>query len=46
MFSSDGDFVTDEEMAREFNTYISIVFTVEDVDYIPDPIIVHASENT
>ena len=33
-------------MAREFNTYFSNVFTVEDIDNIPDPVIVHAGENT
>ena len=33
-------------MAREFNNYFSNVFTVEDVDNIPDPVIVHAGENT
>ena len=32
--------------AREFNTYFINVFTVEDVDNIPDPVIVHAGENT
>ena len=33
-------------MARLFNNYFSNVFTVEDVDNIPDPVIVHAGENT
>ena len=47
VFSSDGHFVTDGEvMARELNNYFSNVFTVEDVDNIPDPVIVHAGENT
>ena len=47
MFSVDGHLLTnDEEIAREFNNYFSNVFTVEDVDNIPDPVIVHASENT
>ena len=46
VFSSDGHFVTDdEEMARELNNYFSNVFTVEDVDNISDPAIVHAGEN-
>ena len=36
----------DEEMAREFNNYFSNVFTVEDVDNIHDPDIIHAGENT
>ena len=41
----DGHLLTnDEEMAREFNNYFSNVFTVEDVDNIPDPVI-HACEN-
>ena len=47
MFSSDRHLVTDgEEMAREFNTYFSNAFNVEDVDNIPDADIVHARENT
>ena len=47
LFSSDGHFVTnDEEMAREFNNYIVNVFTVEYVDNIPDPVIIHAGENS
>ena len=47
VFSVDGHLLTiDEEMAREFNTYFSNVFTVEDIDNIPDPVIVHAGENT
>ena len=47
MFSADGHLLTnDEEMAREFNTNFSNVFTVEDVDNIPDPVIVHGGENT
>lgn len=47
VFSSDGHLVTDDEgMAREFNTYFSNVFTVEDEDNIPDPVIVHGDENT
>ena len=47
MFSSDGHLViNDEEITREFNNYFSNVFTVEDVDNIPDPLIVHAGENT
>ena len=47
VFSIDGHLLTnDEEMAREFNTYFSNVFTVEDIDNIPDPVIVHAGENT
>ena len=33
-------------MAREFNNYFSNVFTVEDVDNIPDSVIVHAGEYT
>ena len=32
-------------MARKFNTYFSNVFTVEDIDNIPDPVIVHAGDN-
>ena len=35
-----------KEIAIEFNTYFSNVFTVEDIDNIPDPSIVHAGENT
>ena len=47
VFSSDGHLITDDvEMAGEFNSYFSNVFTVEDVDNIPDPAIVHAGENT
>ena len=47
VFSVDGHLLTnDEEMAREFNNYFSNVFTVEDIDNIPDSVIVHASENT
>ena len=47
VFSVDGHLLTnDEEMARELNNYFSNVFTVEDVDNIPDPVIVHAGENT
>ena len=47
VFLVDGHLLTnDEEMAREFNNYFSNVFTVEDVDNIPDPVIVHAGENT
>ena len=47
VFSVDGYLLTnDEEMAREFNNYFSNVFTVEDVDNIPDPVIVHAGEKT
>ena len=47
VFSADGHLLTnDEEMAREFNTYFINVFTVEDIDNIPDPVIVHAGENT
>ena len=47
VFSFDGHFVTDGEvMARELNNYFSNVFTVEDVDNIPDPVIVRAGENT
>ena len=46
VFSSDGHLVTDdEEMAREFINYISNVITVEDVNNIPVPVIVHAGEN-
>ena len=46
MFFSDGHLVTDDkEMAREFNNYIGNVFTVKDVDNIPDPVIVHAGGN-
>ena len=46
VFSVDGHLLTnDGEMAREFNTYFSNVFTVEDIDNIPDPAIVHAGEN-
>ena len=33
-------------MAREFFNYFSNVSTVEDVDNIPDPVIIHAGENT
>ena len=45
VFSVDGHLLTnDEEMAREFNNYFSNVF--EDIDNIPDPVIVHAGENT
>ena len=47
VFSADGHLLTnDEEMDWEFNTYFSNVFTVEDIDNIPDPVIVHAAENT
>ena len=47
VFSSDGHLVTyDEEMAREFNNYFGNVFIVENVENIPDPVIVHAGENT
>ena len=47
VFSVDGHLLTnDEEMAREFNNYFSNVFTDYDVDNIPDPVIVHAGENT
>ena len=47
LFSSDRHMVTDDgERAREFNNYFSNVFRVEDVDNIPDPVIVHAGENT
>ena len=47
VFSADGHLLTnDEEMVREFNSYISNVFTVEDVDNTPNPVIVHVSENT
>ena len=47
MFPSDRLLVTDgEKMAREFNNYFSNVFFVEDVDNIPDLVIVHAGENT
>ena len=47
VFSADGHLLTnDEEMASEFNTYFSNVFTVEDIDNITDPVIVHAGENT
>ena len=47
VLSSDWHLVTnDEEMARELNNYFSNVFTVEDVDNIPDPVIVQAGENT
>ena len=46
MFSVDGHLLTNDEIAREFNTYFSNIFTVEDEDNIPDPVIVHASENT
>ena len=49
VFSSDayGHLVTDDEdMAREYNNCSSNVFTVKDVDNLPDPVIVHASENT
>ena len=47
VFSADGHLLTnDEEMAREFNIYFSNVFTVEDVNNIPDPVIIHAGENT
>ena len=47
VFSVDGYLLTnDENMAREFNTYFSNVFTVEDIDNIPDLVIVHAGENT
>ena len=47
VFSVDGHLLTnDEEMAREFNTYFSNIFTVGDIDNIPDPVIVHAGENT
>ena len=47
VFSVDGHLLTnDEEMAREFNNYFNNVFTVEDIDNIPDPVIVHAGENT
>ena len=47
MFSSDGHLVTDdEEMPRGFNTNFSNIFTVDDVDNIPDPAIVYAGENT
>ena len=47
VFTVDGNLLTnDEKMAREFNNYFSNVFTVEDVNNIPDPVIVHASENT
>ena len=43
----DGHLLTnDEEMVREFNNYFSNVFIVDDVDNIPDPVIVHAVENT
>ena len=46
-FSTEEYSVTDdEEMDREFNNYFSNVFTIEDVDNIPDPVIVHAGENT
>ena len=47
VFSVDGHLLTnDEEMAREFNTYFSNVFTVEDIDNIPYIVIVHVGENT
>ena len=47
VFSVDGHLLTnDEEMAREFNNYFSNVFTVEDVDNISDPVIVHTGNNT
>ena len=47
MFSVDGPLLTNnEEMAREFNNYCSNVFTVKDIDNIPDPVIIHAGENT
>ena len=47
VFSTDGYLLTnDVEMAREFNNYFSNVFTVEDVDNKPDPVIVQAGENT
>ena len=47
VFSADGHLLTnDEEMDREFNTYFSNVFTVEDIDNIPDPVIVQEGENT
>ena len=45
VFSSDGHLVTDDkEIARALNIYFSNVFTVEDVDFIPDPAIVHSCE--
>ena len=47
MFSNDWHLVTgEEEMAKEFNNYFSNVFTVEDADNIPDPVIVHAGKYT
>ena len=44
VLSSDG--TDDEEIAREFNAYFSNVSTVEDVDDIPDPVIVYTGEST
>ena len=45
-FSSKGRLVTnDDEMAWEFNTYFINVFTVGDVDNIPDPVTVYACKN-
>ena len=34
-----------QQTVREFKTYFSVVFTVEHVDNIPDPVIVHGCEN-
>ena len=36
----------DKEMARVFYNYFCNVFTIEDADNIPEPVIVHAAENT
>ena len=41
MFSSDEHLVTDDE-EMESNTYLSNASTVDDVDDIRDPVIVHA----
>ena len=46
VFFSDGWLVTDyEEMARELNNYNRNVFTVEDIDNIPELVIIHSSKN-
>ena len=40
-----GQLVTsDRDIATEFNNYFSSVFTVENLDNLPDPVVVHAGD--
>ena len=47
VLAGDGSLVTSSAgIAREFNSYFSGVFTVEDVSHIPDPVVVYDGPNT